>query len=121
MTDPKYSIYDLLQEDPRYKLEAYEFVREALSFGQNVMDMGDPQPTDEASSGVVSGGSLEKSDQGEDQADAPLELEPSLERHVTGQQLCESIRKFALDQYGYMSKVVLNSWGVHETGDFGTE
>ena len=41
------------------------------------------------------------------------------ERHVTGQELCEAIRRYALDQYGYMAKTVLNSWGIHGTGDFG--
>ena len=25
----------------------------------------------------------------------------------------------ALEQFGYMAKCVLNSWGVHNTGDFG--
>ena len=48
------------------------------------------------------------------------EEEPSdAERHVTGQQLCEAIRQFALEQYGYMAKDVLASWGIHKTGDFG--
>ena len=41
------------------------------------------------------------------------------ERHVTGQELCEAIRRYALEQYGYMAKTVLNSWGIHGTGDFG--
>src|SRR6185437_6521372 len=41
------------------------------------------------------------------------------ERHLTGQELCEAIRLFALDQFGYMAKCVLNSWGVHSTSDFG--
>jgi len=33
--------------------------------------------------------------------------------------LCEAIRQFALDQYGYMARCVLASWGVTMTGDFG--
>jgi uncharacterized repeat protein (TIGR04138 family) len=41
------------------------------------------------------------------------------QRHVTGQDLCEAIRRYALRQYGYMAKTVLNSWGVCSTGDFG--
>ena len=39
--------------------------------------------------------------------------------HVTGQELCEAIRRYALEQYGYMAKTVLNNWGLHNTGDFG--
>jgi uncharacterized repeat protein (TIGR04138 family) len=47
------------------------------------------------------------------------EKEKEREKHLTGQQLCEAIRIYALEQYGYMAKTVLNSWGVHNTGDFG--
>ena len=41
------------------------------------------------------------------------------EHHVTGQELCEAIRCFALDQFGFMAKCVLNKWGVRKSGDFG--
>ena len=41
------------------------------------------------------------------------------QHHVTGQELCEAIRRYALDQYGYMAKLVLNNWGIRSTGDFG--
>jgi uncharacterized repeat protein (TIGR04138 family) len=41
------------------------------------------------------------------------------DRHLTGQQLCEAIRLYASEQFGYMAKCVLNSWGVRQTGDFG--
>ncbi len=40
-------------------------------------------------------------------------------RHVTGQQLCLGLRDYALRQYGRLAKMVLASWNVHETGDFG--
>lgn len=43
----------------------------------------------------------------------------SRQRHVSGQELCEAIRCYALDQYGLLAKSVLNEWGVHSTGDFG--
>ena len=41
------------------------------------------------------------------------------ERHVTGQQLLEGIRRLALDQFGYMARVVLEQWGCRQTSDFG--
>ena len=41
------------------------------------------------------------------------------ERHLTGQQLCEAIRLYALNQFGYMAQVVLGSWGVRTTSAFG--
>lgn len=86
-------LLQLLHEDRRYKLDAYLFVRDALAYAHDVMEMG----------GL---------------ADSPSASEES-GRHVTGQQLCEAMRRFALEQYGMLAKVVLNSWGLYSTGDFG--
>jgi uncharacterized repeat protein (TIGR04138 family) len=41
------------------------------------------------------------------------------EGHISGQELLEGIRKFALDQYGPMAKTVLQHWGITRTSDFG--
>lgn len=40
-------------------------------------------------------------------------------RHVTGGELLEGIRQYALKSFGVFGKVVFNSWGVKETQDFG--
>ncbi len=40
--------------------------------------------------------------------------------HVTGQQLLDGIRKYALEQFGPMAKTVLNLWGVKSCEDFGS-
>jgi len=40
-------------------------------------------------------------------------------RHVTGQELLEGIRQYALAQFGPMAVTVLNEWGVHRCRDFG--
>jgi uncharacterized repeat protein (TIGR04138 family) len=40
-------------------------------------------------------------------------------RHVTGQELCQGIRDYALEQYGPMALKLLQSWGVLKTEDFG--
>lgn len=99
MLDP---IAKLLKEDKRYRLEAYIFVFEALSYAQNVLKMGKEVPSEPHD------------------MDPPGETGGSgRERHLTGQELCEAIRRYALEQYGYMAKCVLNSWGVYKTGDFG--
>jgi uncharacterized repeat protein (TIGR04138 family) len=39
--------------------------------------------------------------------------------HITGRELLEGIRQFAIDQYGPMAKTVLNHWGITKTEDFG--
>jgi len=40
-------------------------------------------------------------------------------KHVTGQMLCEGLRKLALEKWGRMAMVVLNAWGIKTTRDFG--
>ena len=39
--------------------------------------------------------------------------------HVTGQLLCEGLRKLAIKRWGRMALLVLNTWGLHTTRDFG--
>lgn len=39
--------------------------------------------------------------------------------HVTGQELLEGIRQFALEKFGPMAKFILNEWGVKDCRDFG--
>ncbi len=99
MLDPTHPIAQLLSEDSRYKLEAYAFVFESLTYAHDELGMG--------------GAPSEESEREEDEPDEDDE------RHLTGQQLCNAIREYALEQYGYMAKCVLNSWGVTETADFG--
>jgi uncharacterized repeat protein (TIGR04138 family) len=40
-------------------------------------------------------------------------------RHVSGQELLEGLRRYALDQFGPMAKTVLAYWGIRRCGDFG--
>ncbi len=102
MLDPNQQLARLLREDRRYRLDAYLFVFEALNYAQEVMGLGTESPSEPAI------GSVEE----EEDYEGP-------QRHVTGQELCEAIRRFALQQYGLMAKTVLESWGIRKTGDFG--
>ncbi|MDE3067531.1 MAG: hypothetical protein KGJ60_08265 [Verrucomicrobiota bacterium] len=72
-------------DDPRYKREAYLFLREALDFTQKL---------------------IARENQGQT-------------RHVSGQELLEGIRQYALQEFGPMSATVLEEWGVHGCRDFG--
>lgn len=40
-------------------------------------------------------------------------------QHVSGAELLEGIRTFALDQYGPLTMTVLSNWGIHRCTDFG--
>lgn len=85
----------LLAEDRRYKLEAYQFVAAGLEYAQEVLGMGTAEP------------SAQPGRRGE------------VTRHVTGQELCWALRQLAHEQYGLLAKLVLASWGIHSTSDFG--
>jgi len=104
MIDPNHPIAKLVREDRRYAFEAYVFVFEALRYAQENLGMG-----------------RELTEQFEDESEEDwAQTEQSRKpRHLTGQELCEAIRRYALEQFGYMAKCVLNQWGVTETGDFG--
>jgi uncharacterized repeat protein (TIGR04138 family) len=39
--------------------------------------------------------------------------------HVSGRELSEGIRQYALKTYGPMARTVLEYWGIHSTEDFG--
>ena len=92
MTSPLQAMRKLLREDKRYKIEAYQFIRESLQYAHEHLE--------------EIGGGEEVSESGD-------------ARHLTGQQLCEACRLYAAEQYGYLSKVVLASWGLNSTSDFG--
>ncbi|NOY29426.1 MAG: hypothetical protein GXP28_04385 [Planctomycetes bacterium] len=102
MLDPNHPIADLLRRDKRYHFNAYVFVFEALRHAQESLGMGTDYfaETDSAKTGAS-------------------ENEEEPERHVSGQELCEAMRVFAHEEYGYLAKCVLNEWGIKSTGDFG--
>lgn len=90
----QHPIYQLLKRDSRFSLDAYQFVRDALSYAHDELGMGRA-------------------------ADASETDEGTAEAHLTGQQLCQAIRLYAQEQFGLMAHVVLRNWGVSRTGDFG--
>jgi uncharacterized repeat protein (TIGR04138 family) len=75
----------ILAKDPRYRRDAYLFLREALDFTQKLV-------------GKENGGKV---------------------RHVTGQELLDGIRQFALEQFGPMTITVFEEWGIRQCPDFG--
>lgn len=94
MPAEEHPLLQLLRRDQRYRLEAYQFVREGLDYAQRVLGIGGSRPLRRGQ-------------------------KPPLESHLTGQELSEALRQFAVDQFGFMAKWVLNSWGIYATSDFG--
>ena len=44
---------------------------------------------------------------------------PDTQCHISGQQLCQGLRSYAIERYGVMAKAVLNHWGITRSVDFG--
>jgi uncharacterized repeat protein (TIGR04138 family) len=114
LVDPAHPLAQLLKRDRRYPLDAYLFILEALSFAQDSLGMGEEPPVEE----------IESAHGGEEPTPraAPKPGRSRRrrgERHLTGQELCEAARHYALQQYGYLARTVLASWGVTRTDDFG--
>ena len=99
MPEENFLIFQAVAQDNRYPVEAYQFVREAMAFADDTVEM------DEYSfdSGVTE----------------ETVAVRSQERHLTGQQLCEAIRRYAMNQFGYMARIVLKNWGIESTSNFG--
>lgn len=176
------TIYRLLKKDPRYPIEAYQFVREGLSYATEVLQLGQATPSS-TSSGKSAGSPLHlaapntvdlelsssqfqqeidkladlagmtdaddeiaamdpgQSSEASDPGTAVQEFLDDLEtngeslgddmgggvhdeqyegRHLTGQELCEALRLYALQQFGFMAISVLAQWGITKTNDFGS-
>jgi uncharacterized repeat protein (TIGR04138 family) len=80
----------ILAKDRRYSREVYLFLREALDFTQKIFT---PKIIGKEKRGGV--------------------------RHVSGQELLNGIREFALQQFGPMAVTVFEEWGVKNCSDFG--
>lgn len=44
---------------------------------------------------------------------------PEESQHVSGPELLDGIRLYALEQFGLLTVVVFDHWGIHNTEDFG--
>ncbi len=109
--DPSHPLYQLLDRDRRYTLDAYLFVLEALSFAQETLGMGaEPAAEELESRAEVEAGGKPRSRRGRKR---------QAERHVSGQELCEAARLYGLQQYGYLAPTVLATWGIRATDDLG--
>lgn len=81
---------EVVERDGRYPIDAYRFLQEALEFTVHRAFGQDRPPADEPDS-----------------------------RHVDGGQLCLGLRDLAVQRWGRLAQVVLNSWGIRTTNDLG--
>lgn len=72
-------IEKITEKDPRYSVEAYEFVSDAVVYTARL-----------------------------------LERTSLKNRHISGKELLDGIRKYAIDQFGPLAGEVLKGWGIHD-------
>jgi uncharacterized repeat protein (TIGR04138 family) len=100
----------IIAGDPRYSIEAYAFVLEALNYAKYVKLKAKARDR---------GKSRSKEADRQRLPSAQESKKTRVSGHVTGQELCDSIRKLALRQFGSMAATVLDHWGVRSTSDIG--
>jgi uncharacterized repeat protein (TIGR04138 family) len=86
-----HALYDLVRDDPRYPVEAYEFVQDAVAFTQEMLGR-------------------------EPHEDDP----PDADYHVCGEELARGTCEMAVCEFGMMAPVVFRRWGIHTTDDIGS-
>jgi uncharacterized repeat protein (TIGR04138 family) len=94
--------------DPRYSIEAYAFILEALNQAKRQKLK-------------ARGGDRDKgrSSQPDQERRSSSSKKSRVAGHVTGRELCEAVRKLALRQFGLLAATVLDHWGVRSTSNIG--
>ncbi|MEC9009770.1 MAG: Minf_1886 family protein [Planctomycetota bacterium] len=84
---------------PMFHPDAYEFLKMALRFTvHNAPRMNSDEPAEQS---------------------PPEPGVPDESQHVSGQELLEGIRRYALGQFGLMTTWVFQHWGIDTTEDWG--
>ena len=100
----------VIANDPRYSIEAYAFILEALNQARQLKlkGLGRDRATKDAA---------------KSSGNAPPEPGPSgkprMLGHVDAAELCDAVRKLGLRQYGSLAAMLLAHWGVRSTADIG--
>jgi uncharacterized repeat protein (TIGR04138 family) len=100
----------IIAGDPRYSIEAYAFVLEALNHARQQKLKGKARAQDADKTSLP--------DQ-ERRKSPSSSKKAKVSGHVTGGKLCEAVRKLALRHYGLLAGTVLEHWGVRSTSDIG--
>lgn len=89
-------LMEVVQRDPRYAYEAYEFLFLALHHTQRMLGREPPQATE---------------------AETPPPVDKRL--HVSGRELLQGMLNLAQREFGLMARTVFRQWGIGSTDDVG--
>jgi len=125
----KKAIEEIVQEVGRYPIDAFAFIEECLSVAADTVHGPLTQEGSVVARWMADSDKtvddLEASRQrGELPEDVAEALESvggpeSMNRHITGQQLCSAVRDEALKRWGMMARSVLGRWNITRTEDLG--
>jgi uncharacterized repeat protein (TIGR04138 family) len=101
----------VIANDPRYTLEAYALILESLSQARQFKLKNAPRDRPDARSA--------KSSSRKTRPAPEASGKPRVSGHVNAAELCDTLRKLALRQYGLLAATVLAHWGVRSTSDVG--
>lgn len=93
------AVAKIMARDNRYDAEAYSFVRDALDFTIKLRRKGGGRDDDRAGREITEGARQAS--------------------NVSGQELLQGIRQYALKEFGPMVMTVLAYWGIHKCDDVG--
>lgn len=106
--------------DSRHSIEAYAFVLEALQLARSRKLKALARDRKAAGDRRARlSHDAKASPSGRDKSIARSSRPPQSVGHVSGQELCESARRLALRQFGFLARTVLESWGLRSTADMG--
>jgi uncharacterized repeat protein (TIGR04138 family) len=96
--------------DPRYAIDAYAFILESLHHArtQKLKRKAEERGHDK----------LPEPPRATRSVPSQPDVQP-VSGHVTGRELCETIRRLALRQFGSLAATVFEHWGVRSTSDIG--
>jgi uncharacterized repeat protein (TIGR04138 family) len=90
---PEKSLHEVVEELALYPIEAFEFVNQGLTYTVRKLHGAEPSEKEQETQ--------------------------KRSRHVSGAQLCEGLREYALMQWGLLAEAVLRRWNITSTFDFG--
>ncbi len=126
---PKKTIEQVVAEVGRYPIEAYQFVREGLSFTVDKVHGKEKPAQRKVHDWMVEQGlSLDdlRNQMEEEGLPEPIARQieklggvEGLNRHVSGKDLSWGLHDYALKKYGLLAGAVLRRWNINCTEDFG--
>jgi uncharacterized repeat protein (TIGR04138 family) len=99
----------IIATDPRYTIDAYVFILESLGHARQQKLKAKGRDRDKP----LSTARVRRT------RSSPTSKKAGESGHVSGRELCESVRRLGLRQFGLLAATVFGHWGLRSTSDIG--